>query len=313
MPPEFELSVILTTYERPKHLERCLASLALQRGVAGKFEVIVADDGSQDETQAVVEQFARRADFPVRFTTHPHEDYHVAKCRNDGVRASRGAYLLFNDGDCILPPEHLATHLRVGRPGVVWAGNGYRLTREASERIDLAAVNARDYRQFVTQAERQRLMRQWLKNKYYQLIGHPTKPKLDGCDFAVWRSDFEAVNGFDETFKGWGCEDDDLGMRLKRAGVRIDTILRYTRVYHLWHAADPSYPRVWRRGSNVDRLLAENRPTRCRCGLVRPADRPEGSESDSRSKTIHVRVPRPAAKPLWEGSLTPIGAQNNSK
>jgi GT2 family glycosyltransferase len=302
MSPELELSVILTTYQRPKHLERCLASLAIQRCVTGQFEVIVADDGSQDETHEVVNQFARTAEFPIKLTTHPHQGYHVSKCRNDGVRASCGKYLLFADGDCILPPEHLATHLRVRRPGVVWAGNGYRLTREATERIDLTAIATREFRQFVSPAERQRLIRLWLKNKYYQLIGHPTKPKLDGCDFAIWRSDFEAVNGFDETFIGWGCEDDDLGMRLRRAGIRIDTILRYTRVYHLWHAADPTYPRVWRRGSNVNRLLAEDRPIHCRRGLHRPSERMDGSESDSRSKAIHMRVPRPAPK------LTPLQA-----
>ena len=310
MSRQLELSVILTTYERPQHLERCLASLALQRGVDGKFEVVVADDGSQDESHDLVHRFSRSVDFPVRLTTHPHQDYHVAKCRNDGVRASRGSYLLFIDGDCILPPEHLATHLRMRRPGVVWAGNGYRLTREASEQIDLAAIASREFRQFVAPAEHQRLIRLWLKNKYYQLIGHPRKPKLDGCDFGMWRNDFEAVNGFDEKFVGWGCEDDDLGMRLRRAGIRIDTILRYTRVYHLWHAADPTYPRVWRRGSNVNRLLAENRPIRCRWGLVGPVERSDGHESDSRSKVIHVRVPRSAPKLASLSSLQAIAPNN---
>lgn len=297
MPSELELSVILTTYERPNHLERCLASLALQRGVAGKFEVIVADDGSRDRTHEVVHRFADSVDFPVKLTTHPHEDYHVAKCRNDGVRASRGAYLLFTDGDCILPPDHLATHLLHRRPGVVWAGNGYRLNREASERIDLAAVQTRAYREFVSPAERQRLMRLWVKNKYYQLVGHPTKPKLDGCDFALSRADFESVNGFDEAFVGWGCEDDDLGVRLRRAGLRIDTILRYTHVYHLWHAADPSCPRLWRRGSNVGRLLAENRPFCCRRGLMRPADWTDTLDNEPPVKAIHIRVPRPVKFP----------------
>lgn len=296
MPSQLELSVIVTTYQRPKHLERCLASLALQRDVTGKFEVVVADDGSRDRTHEVVHQFARSVEFPVKLTTHSHEKYHVAKCRNDGVRASRGAYLLFSDGDCILPPEHLATHLRARRSGVVYAGNGYRLTREESERIDLAAIASREFRRFVSQAERQRLMRLWLKNKYYQLVGHPTKPKLDGCDFGIWRADFEAVNGFDETFVGWGCEDDDLGMRLRRAGIRIDTILRYTRVYHLWHSADPSYPGAWRRGSNVNRLLTDCRPSRCRWGLIRPADQLDDIESEPRSKVIHLRIPRPASK-----------------
>src|SRR3972149_10815821 len=104
MQPELELSVILTTYQRPAHLRRSLASLALQRGVAGRFEVVVSDDGSQDDTPAIVEAFARTADFPVKFTTHPHAGFRLSLCRNDGVRASRATYLLFSDGDCIFPP-----------------------------------------------------------------------------------------------------------------------------------------------------------------------------------------------------------------
>ena len=293
MPSDIELSVIVSTFERPQHLERCLASLALQRRVEGQCEVIVADDGSRDRTHVVVDQFARTVDFPVKLTTHPHAEYCVARSRNDGVRASRASYLLFVDGDCIVPPDHLATHLRVRRSGVVWAGNGYRLTQEASEQIDLDTIASHGYRKLVPPTERQRLRREWLKNKYYQLVGHPTKPKLDACDFGVWRSDIESVNGFDESFKGWGCEDDDLGIRLRRAGLRIDTILRYTRVFHLWHEFDPSHPGLWRQGANVDRLLRfDVRPIRCRQGLVYDAaDEAVGDFSEPPVFVEKFRVP----------------------
>jgi glycosyltransferase involved in cell wall biosynthesis len=293
MSSALELSVILTTYQRPKHLERSLASLALQRGVAGRFEVIVADDGSQDATHEVVHEFARRADFPVRLTTHPHIGYRVSLCRNDGVRASRGEYLLFSDADCILPPDHLATHLRARRPGVVRAGNCFRLSQQANERIDLAAIASEAFQDLVSRDERQRLMRLWFKNQYYQLIRHPSKPKLNACDFAIWRSDYEAVNGFDEGFVGWGCEDDDLGKRLRRAGVRIETIVRHTRVFHMWHPLDPTHPQDWRSGSNVNRLLAPGRPIRCKRGLVHLSDHSEERRQDSDIQFVHFRMPRP--------------------
>jgi GT2 family glycosyltransferase len=295
MASDLELSVVVTTYERPEHLERCLASLTLQRGVEGRFEVIVADDGSRDRTHDLVHAFAQRAAFPVTLISHPHEDYCVARCRNDGVRASRAPYLIFTDGDCILPPDHLAKHLRVRRRGVVWAGNGYRLSREASERIDLAAIDSHDYRKYVSPAERQRLVRLWIKNKYYQLVGHPTKPKLDACDFGIWRTDFEAINGFDESFTGWGCEDDDLGIRLRRAGLRIDTFLRYSRVYHLWHAFDPSHPGLWREGANVDRLLCPTRPIRCQHGLVHGCNKDRVDAPQSEIKVEQFRIARRSA------------------
>lgn len=272
MPANLELSVILTTYERPHHLERSLASLAVQRNMAGRFEVIVVDDGSKDRTHDVVHRFARTVDFPVKLTTHEHNGFRVALCRNDGVRASVGEYLLISDSDCLFPPYHLARHLDACKPGVARAGNCYRLDREATERLTLADVTAGVYRSQVSWIERWRLWRRWASDVRYQLRNHPVKPKLMGFNIAVWRSDLEAVNGFDEEYVGWGCEDDDFAARLRLAGRSVRTVAGYTQAYHMWHPIDPSNPGVWNQGPNVARLLQGVRQIRCRKGLVELTD-----------------------------------------
>src|SRR5947209_6393902 len=100
--PTPEVSLIVTSYQKPRHLRLVLASIAKQRGVDGRFELIVADDGSTDETPALVELFAVSADFPVKFTTHPHESFQVSRSRNEGLSASVAPYLVFADGDCLL-------------------------------------------------------------------------------------------------------------------------------------------------------------------------------------------------------------------
>jgi glycosyltransferase involved in cell wall biosynthesis len=284
MSQALELSVILSTYERPRHLERSLASLAIQQGVQGRFEVVVADDGSQDETHAIVQRFAQSVDFPIQLATHPHDGFRLAFCRNEGVRASRGSYLLFTDSDCIFPPDHLQKHLLARRPGLVRTGNAYRLKRALSERIDRASIVSGEYLHWVPRYLQRRMFRRWLNDRYYEIVRHPTKPKLSGCDCGIWRCDFEAVNGFDEDFRGWGCEDDDLGLRLRGAGLRIATIVRYTRVCHLWHPFDPTHPGSWRNGRNVSRL-AEPRPVRCVNGLFPPVLGPEES-----TRTLPTRM-----------------------
>ena len=68
-----EIAVIVSTFERPGHLERCLASLVGQRGAEGRFEVVVTDDGSRDETLRLLAAAVGRLPFPCRFTTHAHE------------------------------------------------------------------------------------------------------------------------------------------------------------------------------------------------------------------------------------------------
>lgn len=263
-----EIALLVSTYQRPEHLRRCLASIAGQEGVRGKMEVVVTDDGSQDETLLIVRQFAARARFRVQWTTHPHETFQLARCRNEGVRASTAPYLLFLDGDCVLPPDHVARHLEFRRPGVVVAGDCCRLDEQISSSMTLDVVCDGAYTDWASDAERRRLADRHRRVGLYDLLRHPTKPMLVGNNVGVWRADYELVNGYDENFEGWGCEDDDLGYRLRAAGLRIASILHLTCTYHIWHPTDVTFPRTWREGANVSYLKREQRPIRCSKGLV---------------------------------------------
>ena len=101
---------------------------------------------------------------------------------------------------------------------------------------------------------------------------------------AVWRSDFEQVNGFEEKISGWGFEDSDLAIRLINAGVRIKSGRFATAVLHLWHQERPRD----RAAENRQRAMAaqRNRVVRADQGL---AERPDGDR--------HV----PPAGPASEG------------
>jgi glycosyltransferase involved in cell wall biosynthesis len=264
-----EIALLVSTYQRPRHLRRALLSIALQKGVDGQMEVIVTDDGSRDETPQVVRDFARTVDFPVEFTTHPHSTFQLARCRNEGVAASRAPYLLFLDGDCVLPPDHVAIHLAQRRPGVVMAGHFMRIDETNSAKIDEAAIRHGNFSQWISESEKQFVRRLDLKWRFHQWLRHPTKPKLFGNNIGIWRRDYERVNGYDETFEGWGCEDDDLRLRLRRAGVRIESILRWTNTFHLWHPSEPTQPREWKQGRNVAYLQRKGVLVCCRNGLVK--------------------------------------------
>ena len=87
-----DIALLVSGYQQPQHLRRALLSIASQHDVRGRMEVVVTDDGSTDETPQVVQEFARSVDFPVKFTTHPHTTYQLARCRNDGVRVSTAPY-----------------------------------------------------------------------------------------------------------------------------------------------------------------------------------------------------------------------------
>lgn len=261
-----EVSVLVNTYEKPWHLRRCLVSLALQ-SVAGKMEVVVVDDGSRDETAAVVRGFARTAPFSVKFLTHPHEDFQLCRCRNEAAAASTSDKLIFFDGDLIAGPEHIAEHLRHLTPGVVTNSYCVRLEEEVSRRIDEDLVRSGEFVKLASRRDLAKLAMMSRKAWFYTLIRHSNKPRAKGGDLGITRADFERVNGFDENFRAWGGEDDDFGFRLRAMNVRVKYIMKWTRSYHLWHPSDPTRPDKLRNGLNQEYLQRKVRLTRCLNGM----------------------------------------------
>jgi len=267
--PHPEIAVLVSSFERPAHIRRVLASIAAQRGVIGAFEVIVTDDGSRDETPRLVRHFASSANFPVRFITHPHDGFHIARCRNEGVQASAAPYLLFLDGDCMIPPDHLRAHLDCRREGYALAGYPIYLNQSISDLITPQQAKSGDYLRHVSTLDKLEMRWRHLRAQLYTLANSPTRPKLLGGNLGIARADYQRINGYDENFRGWGCEDDDLRMRLVASGIRVASIAWWTHTYHLWHPKTPSAPQTWRDGANVEYLHRPLRLARCLAGLTK--------------------------------------------
>ncbi len=263
-----DASLVVNTYHKPRHLALVLESIASQCGAEGRFEVVVADDGSTDGTAGLVAAFAARVPFPVIFTTEAHDGFRLARVRNRGAALARGDTLLFLDGDSILPPDHVAAHLERRRRGWAQIGDVARLPEAVCRDLDPASLHRFDPGAAVPAEERRRLVARHRRSLWHGWIGHPTKPRLAGGNFAVWRDDYRRVNGSDERFRGWGQEDDDLGLRLRAAGVRLESILDRTHTFHVWHPVDPSSTPRWRDGVNVRYFLRRGRLARCRRGMV---------------------------------------------
>lgn len=268
-----DVSILLTTYRRPRHLALALASIARQQAHGVTVEVVVSDDGSDDDTPDVVSDFASMTGIPTQFVSQPHDGFRLARARNAAARLARGEYLLFLDGDCMIPPHHVASHVARRCRGTALLGYCARLTEAASRPLVRETLDRVELDGLVTPRERRLLRHRHRRAWWHAVLRHPTKPRLAGGDFGVWRDEFLAVNGFDERFVGWGQEDDDLGLRLRAAGVRLESILDRTRSLHIWHASDPTSTRRWRDGPNVPRLARKGRLMACRAGLVERTSR----------------------------------------
>ena len=102
---EFKASVTVTTFNRKEQLKNVLAALDGQQGrFSDSFEVLVADDGSTDGAEDLVNGLIaeRSYRYPLRyFNTHLTHVFGAGMARNLGIRNARGEYLLFIDDDCM--------------------------------------------------------------------------------------------------------------------------------------------------------------------------------------------------------------------
>ena len=98
-------------------------------------------------------------------------------------------------------------------------------------------------------------------------LANPRKQSLGG-HFSIYRRDIERVNGYDENFVGWGGEDEDLGIRLVKAGIYCRSAIPYAKVLHLWHPKALGN-KHWREGPNIAYFKRKNIPSFCENGLIK--------------------------------------------
>jgi glycosyltransferase involved in cell wall biosynthesis len=262
------VSVILATFEQPNAL--AFALLGYARQSFRDFELVVADDGSGPETKEVVEEARRRGAFPLKHVWQENKGFRRARITNEGARAAEGRILLVSDGDCVPHRDFVKAHAEACAPGAFCAGGYVRLDAERSLALTRENVAAGAYEAACTPAELRRFRWTHWRNRWALLFGHPRKPKVYGCNLSVDRSAFEAVNGFDENFDGFGKEDSDLRNRLRASGARPVSLWGKAWVYHVEDVVDPRCrERRIPRGDPYPYYGRPDVPFRCANGLVK--------------------------------------------
>ncbi len=251
-----KLSIVVATYEWPQALEAVLRAFADQsdRG----FELVVADDGSGPETEAVAEKWS--AVLPIRHVRQDDDGYRLARVRNLGAGAATGEYLVFVDGD-VVPRRHFVRAMRAAAvPGWFVAGKRLLLSEGLTRRVlaDEIPIQRWSLPHWALHwGQSSPLMA--LTSRDRRLPGREGLPEFvphaDGYGFllGVFASDFERVNGYDARFAGWGGEDVDMAVRLRRAGLRCGWPGPHGTLLHLWHETRKPGVRP------NDTLLAETR------------------------------------------------------
>ena len=232
-------SVIISTYNSPLWLQKTLWGFFQQS--RHDFELLIADDGSRPETEALLREMATTSPVPLAHVWQPDDGFQKCRILNKALAIARGERVLLTDGDCIPRRDFLDVHTRFARPECFLTGTYFKLPKNVADAITEADVQRQD----VFRAG-------WLlKNglpfthKLLKLVAGPpvdewlnrvtpARPTWNGHSASCLRSQAIQVNGFNEDMQ-YGGLDVEFGLRLNHIGVATRHIRYNTVTMHLHH------------------------------------------------------------------------------
>ncbi|MCB0455400.1 MAG: glycosyltransferase family 2 protein [Aequorivita sp.] len=224
-------SLLISTYNWPEALELVLLSVMNQSEQPD--EILIADDGSSEETKNLIETFKKKLIVPIHHFWHEDKGFRKAIILNKAIAAAMGDYIIQVDGDCIMHKDFVRDHKALAQPNVYLFGSRVNIQKEflpklfASQKIKFNFFD-RGIK------KRTRNLRVPALSSLYKTTAQ-VSDKMRGCNVSFWKKDVIAVNGYNEEFEGWGREDSELIIRMMHNGV-LGRRLRYRGiVYHIWH------------------------------------------------------------------------------
>lgn len=229
----------MSTYNAEEWLEKVLWGFSVQTEKA--FEIIIADDGSQPKTKALIDRMKTSVSIPIIHVWHEDNGFQKTQILNKAILASNTEYLIFTDGDCIPRKDFVSKHLIFREQGYFLSGGYFKLPMDISLNISKADILNQNC--FRLNWLKGKGLKNSFKNSKFIVSGFwanflnfitTTKPSWNGHNASGWKKDIVAINGFNQDMQ-YGGEDREFGERLNNFGIKSKQI-RYSAIcVHLDH------------------------------------------------------------------------------
>lgn len=254
MPTEssrYDISVVIPTYNRSRLLSYSLSSLCQQNIGKDRFEVLICDDGSTDNSRAIAKKYERWLN--VKYLYQEDKGYRPGSARNMGIRAAEGHSCLFMDSGVLLNVNCLEEHVNFynakgSGTAVVGYVYGFDRTQE-SVKMMKRLVKPEDIASTIYILSQQEVFHD-VREEHYAIYtnGIHDLPApwyyYWTCHVSAIRSELIEAGMFDDKFDGrWGIEDNEIAFRLNQNGVKI-YLLRSAEAIHYPHEKDKEGRRV---------------------------------------------------------------------
>lgn len=264
-------SVIISTYNQPDWLDKVLHGYLYQTFT--DFEVLIADDGSDERTKKVIENFRKISTFPIQHVWHADEGYRRQTILNIALLKAQYEYILMTDGDCIPRPDFLAVHAHHARAGRFLSGGYCKLPMDLSRHLsldDIASGRAFDisYLRQHGLSEFSPIFKLGLPVPMGPWMDKitPTKATWNNCNASGWTADLIAVNGFNEDMQ-YGGADRELGERLANRGITGVQIRHQALVLHLDHKRGYKTPETMKKNQAIREKVILSKSVWCPNGI----------------------------------------------
>ena len=240
-----KVSIIVAVYKDIQALD--LIVQALEHQTYKNFELVVAEDAAND---AMREYLSSVKTIAIKHTVQEDKGVQKARSQNNGILAADGELLIFIDGDCIPYTTFIEAHVALAQKGVVRSGRRLNLPSEFSKEFREGNLKSWEFEKSFWRyipkliADKEARFKQgiyinpkgWLYRTF--MDSERRKSAILGCNFACFRSDMIAINGFDESYGESAVSDDmDLDWRFRAMGLKLKSCKNAANVFHLDHKA----------------------------------------------------------------------------
>jgi glycosyltransferase involved in cell wall biosynthesis len=253
-------SVIISTYNAPDWLEKVLWGYTCQN--YRDFEIVIADDGSSTDTEALIKSFQKNTSLDLHHVWHEDKGYRRQIILNQAILAAHTDYVIFTDGDCIPRNDFVSTHVMQAEKGYFLSGGYCKMPMAISKVI--SKENIVNHQSFDLKWLRgygsvgiSQSRKLFAKGKLANFLDRvtPAKPTFNNCNSSAWKADLLAVNGYDERMQ-YGGSDREIGERLVNYGILGKQIRHRAIVLHLDHS------RAYKTAESMEKNLLIRKNTR---------------------------------------------------
>ena len=227
-------SIIVSTYNWPDALYLTMQSIFRQTCLPN--EIVIADDGSTEDTAMLIEELKLQSAIQITHIWHEDKGFRRTLIMNKAIKAAKHKYIIQVDGDIILNKNFVHDHLKAAKKGFFISGNRVLLNKELANKI---LKNKQIRFKFFTKGLEKRpyAMRLLFIDSVLKVKPNHTSTII-GCNLSFWREDFMAVNGYNNNIEGWGHEDIELITRLIKYGIKCKKLRFSANCCHMSHSSN---------------------------------------------------------------------------